>query len=60
MATYAEEQAERIRAANAGEALRPQISTDAQFIASKIVRHMWIIFVLLPVMLAILFAFLKS
>ena len=38
---------------------RPQISADAQFIAGKIVKHMWIIFVLLPVVLAILIALLK-
>jgi hypothetical protein len=38
----------------------PQISADAQFVASKIVKHMWIIFVLLPIVLAILFAILKS
>ena len=38
----------------------PGISADAQFIAGKIVKHLWIIFVLLPVMLAILFAILRS
>jgi len=37
----------------------PGISADAQFIAGKIVKHLWIIFVLLPVMLAILFMLLE-
>jgi hypothetical protein len=46
-------------AARIEEARRPQISADAQFVASKIVKHMWIIFVLLPVVLAVLFALLK-
>jgi hypothetical protein len=38
----------------------PGISADAQFIAGKIVKHLWVIFVLLPVMLAVLFAILKA
>ena len=38
----------------------PGISADAQFIAGKIVKHLWIIFVLLPAVLAILFVLLKS
>jgi hypothetical protein len=37
----------------------PQISDDAKYVAGKIVTHMWIIFVLLPVVLVILFAILK-
>jgi hypothetical protein len=37
----------------------PQISADAKYVAGKIVTHMWIIFVLLPVVLVILFAILK-
>jgi hypothetical protein len=41
------------------ENIRPQISADAQFIANKIVTHLWIIFVLLPVVLVILFVLLK-
>jgi hypothetical protein len=53
-----------------GEDARTQISADAQYIAEsarkdaqqasgRIVTHMWIIFVLLPIVLAILFAILK-
>ena len=38
---------------------RTEVSADAQHIAGKIVKHMWIIFVLLPVVLAILLAMLK-
>lgn len=34
---------------------RPQISADAQFIAGKIVKHMWIIFVLLPVVFYVVY-----
>lgn len=45
------------RTANAAE--RPQISADAQFIAGKIVKHMWIIFVLLPLVGLILLRLLK-
>lgn len=41
------------------EASSPQISVDARYVAGKIVTHMWIIFVLLPVVLAILFSLLK-
>jgi hypothetical protein len=41
------------------EDVRPQISADAQFIAGKIVKHMWIIFVLLPAVLVVLFLLLK-
>jgi hypothetical protein len=57
-----------IRAAD--EQLKSQISADAYHIVKcaredareaswRIVKHMWIIFVLLPVVLAILFAILK-
>ena len=42
------------------EANRPVISADAQFIAGKIVKHLWIIFVLLPVVLGILFTLLTQ
>jgi hypothetical protein len=38
---------------------RTEVSADAQHIAGRIVTHMWIIFVLLPVVLAILWAVLK-
>lgn len=42
-----------------GRGLLQPPSADARFIAGKIVTHMWIIFVLLPVVLAILFALLR-
>jgi nitrate reductase NapE component len=32
-----------------GRQTRVHISADAQFIASEIVTHMWVIFVLLPI-----------
>ena len=38
---------------------RTEVSADAKHIASKIVTHLWLIFVLLPVVLGILFAILK-
>jgi hypothetical protein len=37
----------------------PQISADAKFIASKIVTHMWIIFVALPFVIYLLISMLK-
>jgi hypothetical protein len=39
---------------------RNEVSADARYIASKIVSHMWIIFVLLPIVLGILFALLTA
>ena len=39
---------------------RNEVSADARYVAGKIVSHMWIIFVLLPVVLGILFAILTS
>lgn len=39
---------------------RAEVSADARHIADHIVKHLWIIFVLLPVMLGILFAILKA
>jgi hypothetical protein len=39
---------------------RTEVSADAKHIAHKIVMHMWILFVALPVMLGILFAILTS
>ncbi len=39
---------------------RNEVSADARYIAGKIVSHMWIIFVLLPVVLGILFAILTA
>lgn len=39
---------------------RTEISADAQHIAGRIVTHMWIIFVLLPLVLGILFAILTK
>lgn len=38
---------------------RTEISADAQHIAGRIVRHLWMIFVLLPIVLGILYAILK-
>jgi hypothetical protein len=35
-------------------------SQDAFFTSARVVKHLWIIFVLLPVMLGILYAILKS
>ena len=39
---------------------RTEISADAQHIAGRIVKHLWIIFVLLPVVLGILFTILTA
>jgi hypothetical protein len=36
------------------------ISEDARYIAGRIVKHLWIIFVVLPFVLAILYEILKS
>lgn len=41
------------------ESVRPEISPDAKYVAGKIVTHLWIIFVLLPIVLAILWSLLK-
>ncbi len=38
---------------------RTEVSADAAHIAGRIVKHLWIIFVLLPVVLAILWAIMK-
>ena len=38
---------------------RTEVSADAQYIAGHIVKHLWIIFVVLPFVLAILFEILK-
>ncbi len=38
---------------------RTEVSADAAFTASRIVKHLWIIFVLLPVVLAVLWAVMK-
>jgi hypothetical protein len=37
----------------------PVISADARFVAGTIVKHMWIIFVLLPLVIYVLLAALK-
>jgi hypothetical protein len=42
------------------EAEKPIISDDAKFIAGKIVKHLWIIFVLLPLVLSALFFLLQK
>jgi hypothetical protein len=39
---------------------RTDISADARHISGRIVQHMWIIFVLLPVVLGILFVILTA
>lgn len=39
---------------------RNEVSADARYIAGKIVSHMWIIFVLLPIVLGVLFAILTA
>jgi hypothetical protein len=38
---------------------RTEISADAEHIAGRIVKHLWIIFVLLPIVLGVLYAILK-
>jgi hypothetical protein len=40
--------------------LRSEVSEDARYISGRIVTHLWIIFVLLPVVLGILFAILYA
>jgi hypothetical protein len=47
-------------AARIEEARNPRISADAQFIASKIVTHMWTIFVLLPLVGVLLLLVMRS
>lgn len=39
---------------------RTEVSAGAQHIANRIVKHLWIIFVLLPVVLGILYAILRA
>jgi hypothetical protein len=36
------------------------ISADARYISGRIVKHLWIIFVALPFVLAVLFVILRS
>jgi hypothetical protein len=38
---------------------RTEVSADAKHIAGRIIKHLWIIFVLLPVVLGVLWALLK-
>ena len=38
---------------------RAEVSADAKHIASSIIKHLWIIFVLLPVVLGVLWALMK-
>lgn len=38
---------------------RTEVSADAAYIAGRIVKHLWIIFVLLPIVLAILWEIVK-
>jgi hypothetical protein len=47
-------------AARIKEARNPRISADAQFIASKIVTHMWTIFVLLPLVGVLLLLLMRA
>ncbi|MFY9560860.1 MAG: hypothetical protein WAQ52_11550 [Terriglobales bacterium] len=39
---------------------RNEVSEDAQYIAGRIVKHLWIIIVLLPLVLGVLFVILKN
>jgi hypothetical protein len=39
---------------------RTEVSQDARFVAGRIVRHLWIIFVLLPCLAVLLFEILTS
>ena len=39
---------------------RNEVSADAEYVSGRIVKHLWIIFVLLPVVLGILFAILRN
>jgi hypothetical protein len=39
---------------------RTEISADARYIAGKIVKHMWVILVLLPFVLAVLYGILTA
>jgi hypothetical protein len=38
---------------------RTEVSADATYIAGRIIKHLWIIFVLLPVVLGVLWALMK-
>lgn len=38
---------------------RTEVSADARYMAAQIIKHLWIIFILLPVVLAVLYAILK-
>ena|SRR5882724_6250628 len=38
---------------------RNEVSADAKHIAARIIKHLWIIFVLLPVVLGVLWALMK-
>ncbi len=38
---------------------KTDVSADAKHVAGQVVKHLWIIFVLLPVVLAILYSLLK-
>ena len=38
---------------------RKEVSADALYIAGRIVKHLWIIFVLLPIICAVLYELLK-
>ncbi len=39
---------------------RSEVSADAKYIARKIVTHLWILFVALPIMLGIVYAILTA
>lgn|GEM_PF-6144562 len=39
---------------------RTEVSADAHYIAGRIIKHLWIILVILPFILAILYVILKS
>lgn len=39
---------------------RSEVSADAKYIARKVVTHLWILFVALPIMLGIVYAILTA
>jgi hypothetical protein len=50
---------ERQASIGRGFDLRSEVSEDARYISGRIIKHLWIIFVLLPVVLGILYAVVK-
>jgi hypothetical protein len=58
----AEIEARRLHAEGGGVPFDPrrEVSADARHIAARIIKHLWIIFVLLPIVLGILFLLLSG